>query len=106
MYDLRIGIHDGTRFSRHAMRAGGVHRTRRAEPRKSIPSSTKSSSAASITRLHDAAIRAFYERLLAAGKNYKVAIIACIRKLNFRHRELDESDTCFTPHWHPLSSGG
>jgi len=30
---------------------------------------------------HNAAIRAFYERLVAAGKHKKVALIACMRKL-------------------------
>jgi transposase len=30
---------------------------------------------------HNDAIRAFYERLLAAGKPKKVALIACMRKL-------------------------
>jgi transposase len=30
---------------------------------------------------HNAAIRAFYERLVAAGKLKKVALIACMRKL-------------------------
>lgn len=30
---------------------------------------------------HIPAIRAFYERLLAAGKPKKVAIVACMRKL-------------------------
>jgi transposase len=32
-------------------------------------------------RLHDPAIRTFYDRLLEAGKNHGVAIVACMRKL-------------------------
>jgi len=30
---------------------------------------------------HNAAIRAFYQRLVASGKLKKVALIACLRKL-------------------------
>lgn len=37
--------------------------------------------AAMSARLHDATIRTFYERLLAAGKIHHVAIVACMRKL-------------------------
>jgi transposase len=37
--------------------------------------------AAMSARRHDAAIRAFYERMLAGGKNHQVAIVACMRKL-------------------------
>jgi len=37
--------------------------------------------AAMSARLHDATIRTFYDRLLAAGKNHHVAIVACMRKL-------------------------
>ena len=37
--------------------------------------------AAMSARLHDANIRAFYDRLLAAGKIHRVAIVACMRKL-------------------------
>jgi transposase len=32
-------------------------------------------------RLHDLTIRAFYDRLLAAGKGHQVAIVACMRRL-------------------------
>ncbi len=34
-----------------------------------------------IARRHNPIIRAFYERLLAAGKPKKVALVACMRKL-------------------------
>jgi len=37
--------------------------------------------AAMTARKHDAIIRPFYERLLAAGKTHQVAIVACMRKL-------------------------
>ena len=37
--------------------------------------------AAMSARLHDANIRTFYDRLLAAGKIHHVAIVACMRKL-------------------------
>jgi transposase len=37
--------------------------------------------AAISARLHDATIRSFYDRLLAAGKIHRVAIVACMRKL-------------------------
>jgi transposase len=37
--------------------------------------------AAMSARLHDATIRTFYDRLLAAGKIHHVAIVACMRKL-------------------------
>lgn len=37
--------------------------------------------AAMSARLHEPAIRTFYDRLLAAGKIHKVAIVACMRKL-------------------------
>ena len=37
--------------------------------------------AAMSARLHDATIRTFYARLLAAGKMHHVAIVACMRKL-------------------------
>jgi transposase len=37
--------------------------------------------AAMSARLHDPSIRAFYDRLLAAGKVHHVAIVACMRKL-------------------------
>jgi len=37
--------------------------------------------AAMSARLHDPTIRAFYDRLLVAGKNHQVAIVACMRKL-------------------------
>jgi transposase len=37
--------------------------------------------AAMSARKHDAALRTFYERLLAAGKTHQVAIVACMRKL-------------------------
>ena len=37
--------------------------------------------AAMSARLHDTIIRTFYDRLLAAGKIHRVAIVACMRKL-------------------------
>jgi transposase len=37
--------------------------------------------AAMSARLHDATIRTFYDRLLAAGKIHRIAIVACMRKL-------------------------
>jgi transposase len=37
--------------------------------------------AATVAMRHNPVIRAFYERLLAAGKPKKVAIVACMRKL-------------------------
>jgi transposase len=37
--------------------------------------------AATTARQHNPVIRAFYERLIARGKPYKVAIVACIRKM-------------------------
>jgi transposase len=37
--------------------------------------------AAMSARLHDATLRAFYDHLLAAGKNHHVAMVACMRKL-------------------------
>jgi transposase len=37
--------------------------------------------AAMSARLHDATIRSFYDRLLAAGKIHRVALVACMRKL-------------------------
>ena len=37
--------------------------------------------AAIVAMRHNPVIRAFYERLLAAGKPKKVAIVACMRKL-------------------------
>jgi transposase len=37
--------------------------------------------AAMSARLHDLTIRAFYDRLLAAGKGHQVAIVACMRRL-------------------------
>jgi transposase len=47
--------------------------------------------AAMTARLHDPGIRDFYRRLIAKGKDHKVAIIACMRKmivvLNARLRE-------------------
>ena len=36
---------------------------------------------ATTARQHNPVIRAFYERLIARGKPYKVAIVACIRKM-------------------------
>jgi transposase len=37
--------------------------------------------AAMSARLHDPTIRAFYDRLLTAGKGHQVAIVACMRRL-------------------------
>ena len=37
--------------------------------------------AALSARVHNPVIRAFYERLVAAGKPAKVALVACMRKL-------------------------
>jgi len=46
---------------------------------------------------HNPAIRAFYERLLAAGKLKKVALIACMRKLLAILNAMAKTRTTFDP---------
>jgi transposase len=59
--------------------------------------------AALVATRHNPTIRAFYERLLAAGKPKKVALVACMRKLlailgaMLRHRALWRSPHALTP---------
>jgi transposase len=46
---------------------------------------------------HNPAVRAFYERLLAAGKLKKVALIACMRKLLAILNAMAKTRTTFDP---------
>ena len=46
---------------------------------------------------HSPAVRAFYQRLLAAGKLKKVALIACMRKLLAILNAMAKTHTKFDP---------
>ena len=47
---------------------------------------------------HNPVIRAHYERLLAAGKLKKVALVACMRKLLTILNAMARTRTPFNPH--------
>ena len=53
--------------------------------------------AALVTARHHPVIRAFYRRLLAAGKPKKLTLTACMRKLLTILNAMVRSDTPWTP---------
>ena len=56
--------------------------------------------AALVAIRHNPVIHAFYERLLAAGKPKKVAIVACMRKLLTILNAIARDRVPFTPALH------
>jgi len=49
---------------------------------------------------HNPTIKAFYERLLAAGKLPKVALIACMRKLLITLNAMVRTNSPWSPTFH------
>lgn len=61
--------------------------------------------ATTVARQWNPVIKAFYERLMAAGKSYKVAMTACMRKLLTILNALAQAqDTCWAPRVTLISS--
>ncbi len=60
--------------------------------------------AALVATKHTPVIRAFYQRLLAAGKPKKLALVACMRKLLVILNALARHETVWNAH-HPLPQG-
>lgn len=54
---------------------------------------------------HNVALRAFYARLVAAGKPKKLALVACMRKLLTLLNAMLRSQQPWSPHGSPLVSG-